>query len=73
MEALVAECGFTPAEAIIAATRVSARALGIANTHGTIEPGKAADLVVLRGDPTLDIRNSEAIELVIKSGRRVPR
>ena len=73
MEALVAACGFTPAEAIIAATRVSAQALGIANTHGTIEPGKAADLVVLRADPTLDIRNSAAIELVIKSGRRVPR
>jgi imidazolonepropionase-like amidohydrolase len=73
MAALVEDCGFIPAEALIAATRISARALGIAKTHGSIETGRAADLVVLRADPTLDIRNSEAIELVIKSGRVVPK
>lgn len=73
METLVAEYGFTPAEAVLAATRASARALGILATHGTIEPGKAVDLIVLRADATLDIRNSEALELVIKSGRPVPR
>jgi imidazolonepropionase-like amidohydrolase len=68
---LVENCGFTPGEALIAATKVSARALGISKTHGTIEPGRAADLVILRADPTADIRNSGTIELVIKSGRPV--
>jgi imidazolonepropionase-like amidohydrolase len=72
MAVLVERCGFTPAEALRAATEISARALGIADTHGSIEPGRAADLVVLKADPTADIRNSTAIELVIKSGRRVP-
>jgi imidazolonepropionase-like amidohydrolase len=73
MAVLVEDCGFTPAEALIAATRVSARALGISKTHGTIGPGMAADLVILQADPTADIHNSSAIELVIKSGRPVPR
>jgi imidazolonepropionase-like amidohydrolase len=71
MAVLVENCGFTPGEALISATKVSARALGISKTHGTIEPGRAADLVVLRADPTADIRNSGTIELVIKSGRPV--
>ncbi len=70
---LVEDCGFSPAAALLAATRDSARALGISKTHGTIEPGKAADLVVLRDDPTADIRNAGSIEWVIKSGRVVAR
>jgi len=41
-------------------------------THGAIEPGRAADLVILRADPTADIGNTKAIELIIKAGRRVP-
>jgi imidazolonepropionase-like amidohydrolase len=73
MLSLVEDCGFTPAAALIAATLDSARAVGISKTLGTIEPGKAADLVVLRADPTADIRNAGAIELVIKSGRPVSR
>ena len=73
MAALVEDCGFTPAEALRAATEISARALGIGGAHGSIEPGRAADLVILKADPTADIRNSTAIELVIKSGRPVPK
>jgi imidazolonepropionase-like amidohydrolase len=73
LETLVSECGFTPAAALRAATLDSARALGIGATRGTIEPGKIADLVILRADPTLDIANCGAIEQVIKSGKRVPR
>lgn len=73
LETLVSECGFTPAAALRAATLDSARALGIAATRGSIEPGKIADLVILRADPTLDIANCGAIEQVIKSGKRFPR
>ena len=71
METLVANCGFRPAEALSAATKGSARALGISMTHGAIGRGKAADLLVLGADPTIDIRNTRAIELVIKFGRPV--
>jgi imidazolonepropionase-like amidohydrolase len=48
---LVAEGGFTPLEALQAATRDSARFLGREKDLGTVEPGKLADLVLLDADP----------------------
>jgi imidazolonepropionase-like amidohydrolase len=36
---------------------------------GTIEGGKLADLLILTRDPLLDIRNVDAIDRVVKSGR----
>lgn len=59
----------SPAEAITAATLNGARAIGIEDTHGTIEPGKFADLVVLTDDPTQNIRALRSIVTVIKKGR----
>jgi imidazolonepropionase-like amidohydrolase len=47
--------GMTPAAAIEAATRVAAENLGVAEHRGTIEVGKDADLLAVRGDPTADI------------------
>ena len=53
---LLIECGFTPAEALVAATRVSAEAAGNwADEVGTIEVGKSADLAAFGGDPTADV------------------
>jgi Imidazolonepropionase and related amidohydrolases len=43
------------AGALLAATKVNAEILGIADTVGTIEPGKAADMLLLSGDPLADI------------------
>lgn len=63
------EGGLTPIEALRVATIGSADAIGRAASHGTIEPGKYADLVVLRADPRVDIRNTLTIELVMKNGR----
>lgn len=71
MESLVAHAGFTPVEAIGAATRVAAMTMGLAATHGTVTTGKMADLVVLSADPTKDIRNTRAIVEVWKHGQRV--
>jgi imidazolonepropionase-like amidohydrolase len=68
LEYLVDHCGFTPAQAISAATLNGAKALGQETELGTIERGKLADLVVLSADPTADIRNAERIERVIKGG-----
>ena len=69
MVLLVEQCGFTPAEAIQAATQVSAMAAGQAADRGTVAPGMAADLVVLSADPTVDVRNVRTIVEVMKDGR----
>lgn len=69
MALLVEHCGFTPLEAIAAATEVGAAALGQSADRGTVTPGKLADLVVLDADPSRDIRNTTRIDLVIKHGR----
>ena len=70
---LLVRAGFTPLDALIAATRISAEAAGLQETHGTIAVGKAADLLVLNADPLADIRNTRQIALVIKQGRVVER
>lgn len=60
--------GLPPAAALRTATVNAARALGVEDELGTIEVGKLADLVVLRGDPLDDIRNTRDPRLVIKGG-----
>ncbi|HJU27011.1 MAG TPA: amidohydrolase family protein, partial [Rhodanobacteraceae bacterium] len=69
MALLVEHCGFTPVEAIEAATETGAMALGQAAQRGTITPGKLADLVVLTADPSRDIHNTRRIGFVVKNGR----
>ena len=69
MALLVEHAGFTPIEAIHAATQVSAQAQGQEATRGTIVPGKRADLVVLTADPGQDIHNSTKIDFVMKNGK----
>lgn len=68
MELLVTKCGLTPPEAIEAATYEGARAVGVERQYGTIEPGKVADLVVLREDPSEDIRRTRSVDAVMKAG-----
>jgi imidazolonepropionase-like amidohydrolase len=68
MALLVEHCGFTPIEAIHAATGIGAMALGQAATRGTIATGMRADLVVLAADPTVDIHNTAKIAFVVKNG-----
>ncbi len=72
---MLVEAGLTPMQALKSATRWSAELLegrdgarGPARV-GSIEPGKLADLVVLRADPLADISNTEEIERVMKDGR----
>ncbi len=68
MELLVTRSGFTPMEAITAATLNSAKAIGAQASVGTIAIGKKADLVVLNDDPTADIRNTRHILFVVRGG-----
>ncbi|MDX1660169.1 MAG: amidohydrolase family protein [Gemmatimonadota bacterium] len=69
--ALLVEAGLEPVEALEAATSEAARFLGTADSLGTIEPGKKADLVLLAGDPLEDVRNTRRIRAVWLDGRRV--
>ena len=68
MALLVEHCGFTPIQAIQAATDVGAMALGQSAKMGTITQGKLADLVVLEADPSKDIDNTRRIAYVVKDG-----
>jgi imidazolonepropionase-like amidohydrolase/Tol biopolymer transport system component len=61
--------GMSPLEALAAGTIESARSLGYDKDVGSIEPGKLADLVVLDGDPSADIRNSDRVSKVMIGGR----
>jgi imidazolonepropionase-like amidohydrolase len=65
---LLVEAGFTPLEAIRIGTLDGARYLGRADRVGSIAAGKAADLVVVRGDPSANITDIEQTETVFKDG-----
>ena len=65
---LLVEAGFTPLEAIQIATLNGAQYLGDADKIGTIAPGKQADLVVIKGDPSTKIDDIENVEIVFKDG-----
>ncbi len=58
----------TPLQAITAATRNGALASKALKDYGTIEAGKAADILVLGADPTVDIKNIRKLEMVMKGG-----
>ena len=57
--------GIPPAAALKMATINAARAMRIGDELGTIEPGKLADLVVVRGNPLQDIRNTHNVQRVM--------
>ena len=70
MECLVG-AGWTPREAIEAATLGSATAIGHGEQLGSLEPGKIADLLVVRGDPTANISEIRQVERVFVAGEIV--
>lgn len=65
---LYVQAGFTPMEAIQAATIVPARVMGLDKEIGTVEPGKRADLIILDGNPLESIHNIRKVEFVITNG-----
>jgi imidazolonepropionase-like amidohydrolase len=66
---LVSEAGFTPAEALRAATFNAARFLGREREAGSVRAGNVADLVLLDADPLKDISNTRRIVAVVADGR----
>jgi imidazolonepropionase-like amidohydrolase len=67
MRALV-KAGLPPAAVLRIATINGARALGVSDRLGTLEVGKYADVVIVRGNPLVDIRATHDIRLVLKAG-----
>jgi hypothetical protein len=65
---LLVEAGFTPVEAIQIATENGALYLGQQDRIGTLAPGKQADLVLIKGDPSTRIDEIENVETVFKAG-----
>ena len=65
---LLVEAGFTPLEAIKIATQNGAQFLGEEATIGTLAAGKAADIVIVKGDPATTIADIEKVDLVFKDG-----
>src|SRR4029453_5224188 len=65
---LLTALGMSPLDALRGATPCDATLLGIPDRIGTLEVGKLADIVVMPGDPTQNIRQTEKVIFVMKEG-----
>ncbi len=65
---LMTRLGMSTADALRASTLWAAELLGLAGTAGVIEPGAAADIVAVAGDPLQDIESLQQVRLVIQGG-----
>ncbi|MDX2148188.1 MAG: amidohydrolase family protein [Planctomycetota bacterium] len=65
---LLVQCGMTPEQCVIAATRNAAGLLGLADEIGTLEPGKLADLIGVDGDPLRDVGVFGNVRFVMRGG-----
>ena len=70
---LLVEAGLTPLQALTAATRNAARLMKQSAQWGTLEPGRRADVLIVRGDPSKRIGDTRNIEMVLQSGRVIDR
>jgi len=66
---LYVEAGLTPLEAIRTATVVPALVMKQANASGSLSPGRAADIIIVDGDPLHHIRDLRRVKTVIKDGK----
>lgn len=65
---LMVKHGMSPAAAIEAATVNASKLLGVDAEVGTLEPGKAADIIAVAGDPTRDVTVLKSVRFVMKAG-----
>ena len=69
MRLLVTDAGFSPFDAIVAATKNSAAAIHLDAVKGSICSGMDADILVLSSNPLYNIDNIKSVDMVIKGGR----
>lgn len=68
---LMVQAGLTPLQSITVGTKNAARLLKIDTQSGTIEKGKKANMLILNGDPSKDIKQTRSIFAVYKAGKQV--
>jgi imidazolonepropionase-like amidohydrolase len=68
---LMAKAGLTPRQILASATRDAARCLKVDKNLGSLEPGKAADFLVLNADPLANISNIRTLDSVWIAGNRI--
>jgi imidazolonepropionase-like amidohydrolase len=68
---VMVEYGMTPLEAIQAASRNGAQALGREKDVGAIAVGRYADIIAVDGDPLTNVRELESVDAVVKGGKRI--
>jgi imidazolonepropionase-like amidohydrolase len=72
LELFVQHLGYTPSEALTAATKLGGEIMGMGGELGQIQPGYLADLLLVRGDPTQEIgilQNKDNLLAIMKDGR----
>jgi imidazolonepropionase-like amidohydrolase len=70
---LLVEAGLTPLQAITVATQNAAQMLQAESEWGTVETGKRADLLVVRGDPSIRVGDTRNVTMVVLGGKLVDR
>ena len=70
---LLVHAGYTPMQGVLSVTSWAAAALGMDDKVGTLEPGKEADILVVEGDPSIDINDLWNVSDVFFAGRKVVR
>jgi imidazolonepropionase-like amidohydrolase len=72
---LLVGAGLSPMDALVAATSSAAEAIGVAEDRGSLAPGLLADLLIVEGDPLVDVRvlQDQRKLAVVKAGRLVAR
>ena len=65
--------GLSPTQGVASVTGDAAKSLGIDDVTGTLEPGKAADLIVVDGNPPANVEDLWNVDEVFLAGRRIDR
>lgn len=72
LELFVRHLGFTPTDALLAATRLGGEIMGMGDELGQIRPGYLADLLLVRGDPTVNVallQDRDNLLAIMKDGK----